>query len=61
MIKSNSVERVLKGKTSLDLVSHDHTGKNVLDGERRFSVGDVGSRDPVGNRTDGTKVVTRVL
>lgn len=52
VVESDSVERVLESHATLDLVSHDHRGEDVLDGEGGFAGSDVGSRDPVGDGHD---------
>lgn len=53
MIETDSVEGVLKSETTLDFVSHDHSGENVLDGE----VGESGSSHPVGDGEDSTGAI----
>ena len=53
MVQTDSVEGVLKSETTLNFVSHDHSGENVLDGE----VGESGSSHPVGDGEDSSRAI----
>lgn len=55
VVESDSVERVLEGHTSLNLVSLDHGFEDVLHRERFSSSGKV-----IGNGQDSSEVVRRV-
>ena len=64
VIKTNLVERVLKGHAALNLVCLDHGFKDISHSENlsiaQVSTIAVGSADPVCNGQDGAQVITGV-
>ena len=56
MVQTDSVEGVFERETTLDFVSHDHSGEDVLDGE----VGESGSSHPVGDGENSSRAIRRV-